>query len=105
MGRCADDIDRKALWLSWAAQEIFMTPWNKSIWMIPVLIVPAIAGAQDTGQRYELGPRFARQLSLSSLKACVHSLRKKPGIHHSMHSGSIARAASALPMSAVSHPN
>ena len=48
---------------------------------------------------------FRHQLSLSRLKACVHSLRKKPGIHHNMHSGSIARAASALPISAVSHPN
>ncbi len=32
-----------------------MARWNRSIWMILVLIIPDIAGAQDTGQRYELG--------------------------------------------------
>ncbi len=41
----------------------------------------------------------------SNLKAWTHSLRRKPGMHQSIHRGSIARAASALPMSAVSHPN
>src|SRR5690348_7353657 len=40
-----------------------------------------------------------------SLNAWVHSFRRKPGMHQSMHSGSMARAASAPPMSAVSHPN
>jgi len=34
---------------------------------------------------------------LSSLKACAQSLRKKPGMHHSMQSGSIARAPSTFP--------
>ena len=42
---------------------------------------------------------------VSSLKACIQSLWRRPGMHQSMHNGSIARAASALPMSAVSHPN
>src|SRR5215831_3600468 len=32
-----------------------MVRWSRSIWMILVLIIPDIAGAQDTGQRYELG--------------------------------------------------
>jgi hypothetical protein len=41
----------------------------------------------------------------SSLKACVHSLRRKPGMHQRMQRGSMARAASALPMSTVSQPN
>src|ERR1700691_971878 len=40
-----------------------------------------------------------------SLKAWNQSFRIKPGMHHSMHSGSIARAASALPISATSQPN
>src|SRR5262245_32806485 len=31
---------------------------RRSIWMILVLLVPDIAGAQDTGQRYELGGLF-----------------------------------------------
>ena len=42
---------------------------------------------------------------LSSLKACDHSFRRNPGMHQRMHSGSMARAASTVPMSAVSHPN
>jgi len=41
----------------------------------------------------------------SSLNAWFHSLRLKPGMSHSMHSGSMARAASAVPKSAVSQPN
>jgi len=41
----------------------------------------------------------------SSLNACVHSFFVNPRMHHSMHSGSIARADSAFPMSAVSQPN
>ena len=41
----------------------------------------------------------------SSLNACTQSFCRKPGMHQSMHSGSIARAASTLPMSAVSQPN
>jgi len=32
-----------------------MARWNRSIWMILVLIIPRVAAAQDTGQRYELG--------------------------------------------------
>jgi hypothetical protein len=32
-----------------------MAPWNRYIWTILVLMVPDIAGAQDTEQRYELG--------------------------------------------------
>lgn len=41
----------------------------------------------------------------SNLNAWVHSLRVNPGMHHSMHRGSMARAASAGPISATSHPN
>ena len=41
----------------------------------------------------------------SNLKACVHSFFMKPRMHHSMQRGSIARAASAVPISAVSQPN
>src|SRR6185312_1121758 len=41
----------------------------------------------------------------STLNACVHSLWRKPGMHQSMHSGSIARAAVAPPRSSVSQPN
>ena len=40
-----------------------------------------------------------------SLKAWVHSFFVKPRMHQSMHKGSMARAASTLPMSAVSQPN
>src|SRR5579863_4709432 len=40
-----------------------------------------------------------------SLKAWVHSFFVKPRMHQSMHNGSMARAASALPRSAVSQPN
>jgi hypothetical protein len=32
-----------------------MAPWNRYIWTILVLMVPDIAGAQDTEQRYEIG--------------------------------------------------
>lgn len=57
-------------------------------------------------ERAPLIKRYRGSLGyLNSANACVHSLRKKPGIHQSMHSGSIARAASTLPMSAVSQPN
>ena len=42
---------------------------------------------------------------LSSLNACDHWFRRNPGMHQRMHSGSIARAASTVPMSAVSQPN
>src|SRR5579863_2017119 len=42
---------------------------------------------------------------VSSLNACIHSLRRKPGMHHNIQRGSIARAASTLPISAVSQPN
>lgn len=38
----------------------------------------------------------------SSLNACVQLLFRNPGMHHSMHSGSIARAASTFPISAMS---
>src|SRR5574341_728276 len=41
----------------------------------------------------------------STLNACVHSLRRKPGMHQRMHSGSIARAASTPPRSSFSDPN
>jgi hypothetical protein len=44
-GASAEAIDSKALWLSWADQENFMTGWKKSIRMILVLIVPEIAEA------------------------------------------------------------
>src|SRR5262245_50302457 len=42
---------------------------------------------------------------LSSLNACTQSWRRNPGMHQRMQSGSMARAASAFPMSAVSQPN
>jgi hypothetical protein len=32
-----------------------MARWNKSIWMMLILIIPNIACAQDTEQRHELG--------------------------------------------------
>lgn len=41
----------------------------------------------------------------SSLNAWFHSLRLKPGMNHSMHNGSMAGAASAVPKSAVSQRN
>src|SRR5690348_5483593 len=41
----------------------------------------------------------------NTLKACVHEFWRKPGMHQSCASGSIARAATALPMSAPSQPN
>ena len=42
----------------------------------------------------------------NSLNACGDQpLRATPGMHHSMHNGSIARAASSAPISAVSQPN
>ena len=41
----------------------------------------------------------------STLNACVHESWRKPGMHQSTASGSIARAAIALPMSAPSQPN
>src|SRR5215831_10808251 len=49
--------------------------------------------------------RMHAQSRRSSLNAWPHSLRVKPGISQSIHNGSIARAASTLPMSAVSQPN
>src|SRR6185369_13179480 len=42
---------------------------------------------------------------LRTLYACAQSLWRNPGIHHRMHSGSIARAASTVPRSDVSQPN
>ncbi len=42
---------------------------------------------------------------LSSLNACVHECSRNPGMHHNMQSGSMARAAVAVPMSQPSHPN
>ena len=42
---------------------------------------------------------------VSSLNACVQRSSRKPGMHHSTASGSMARAAAALPMSAPSQPN
>ncbi len=53
---------------------------------------------------------FLSQLELghylcNSLNAWLHWLCKKPGIHHNMAKGSIARAASAPPISAGSKPN
>ena len=39
-----------------------------------------------------LAPRLGH--FIRSLNACIHSLRANPGMHHSMHSGSIALAAS-----------
>ena len=33
----------------------FMAPWGRFIWMMLILIIPDIAGAQNRGQRYELG--------------------------------------------------
>src|SRR5262249_22461127 len=42
---------------------------------------------------------------VNSLNAWPHSFRTKPRMHQSMQSGSIARADSAFPMSAVSQPN
>ena len=38
------------------------------------------------------------------MNACIQLFDLKPGMHHRMQSGSIARAASALPMSSVSQP-
>src|ERR1700760_3827196 len=61
-------------------------------------------------RRVVLDPRLtfeARQLPrhrLSSLKAWVQLLDWKPGMHHKMQSGSMARAASTPPMSSVSQP-
>src|SRR4029079_7950573 len=40
----------------------------------------------------------------STLNACVHSFCRNPGMHQRMHSGSIARAASAAPRSSTSQP-
>jgi len=41
----------------------------------------------------------------NTLNACVHEFWRNPGMHQSCASGSIARAAIALPMSAASQPN
>ena len=40
-----------------------------------------------------------------SLNAWLQRFSRKPGIHHRMHRGSMARAASAAPMSSTSQPN
>src|ERR671922_1564077 len=40
-----------------------------------------------------------------SLKACAHSFLRNPGMHHSMHNGSIALALCTLPISSTSNPN
>ncbi len=40
-----------------------------------------------------------------SLNACVQPFCRNPGMHQRMHSGSIARAASAFPRSSASNPN
>jgi hypothetical protein len=42
---------------------------------------------------------------VSILNACCQSFLKNPGIHHNMHSGSMARAETMLPESYGSHPN
>src|SRR5262245_48899708 len=36
-------------------RRFFMARWNRSIWVILILIVPDIARAQERGQKYELG--------------------------------------------------
>ena len=41
----------------------------------------------------------------STLKACIQSFRKKPGMHQSMHRGSIAARLRPPPQSSVSQPN
>jgi hypothetical protein len=57
-----------------------------------------------------LRPDFSRNRTgpihrFSSLKACVQRFCRRPGMHQSMQSGSMARPASTLPMSSVSQPN
>ena len=59
--------------------------------------------ARVTASGTETRARAARHRS--SLKACRQSLRRKPGMHQRIASGSMARAATAPPMSSVSQPN
>jgi hypothetical protein len=61
--------------------------------------------AGKPGKRARLGSPIACDQAFSSLKACPHWLRRKPGMHHSMHRGSMARALSTEPISSVSQPN
>src|SRR6185437_15606468 len=67
---------------------------------IPERAPRLVVGAAD-------GPGLHRGAGhdFSSLKACVHSLCLSPGMHQSMHSGSMARAASTPPISSTSQPN
>jgi Winged helix-turn helix len=51
-------------------------------------------------RRYSLAVR-----GLVFVSTCSARNRRKPGMHHSMQSGSMARAASTFPMSAISQPN
>src|SRR5678815_2816608 len=46
-----------------------------------------------------------RDHHLSNLNAWFHSCLSRPGMHHSIHNGSMALAASTFPMSVVSQPN
>src|SRR5215471_6979641 len=36
-------------------KEVFMGVWNRSIWLVLLLLVPEILAAQDPGQRFEVG--------------------------------------------------
>jgi hypothetical protein len=44
-------------------------------------------------------------MTLKSLNAWFQEFCRQPGMHHSMHRGSMARAASTAPISATSQPN
>src|SRR4029434_10301278 len=63
------------------------------------------AGLAGSIERVHPRERPGFRAYFSNLKAWDHSFRVKPGIHQSMQSGSMARAASALPISAVSQPS
>ena len=69
----------------------------------------AVAGPPESGAHrlFEvIRARQARdQVGPISLKACVQRCSRNPGMHQSWQSGSMARAAAAVPMSAGCHPN
>src|SRR5262245_7051018 len=72
--------------------------------LFPLLRAVHFMGDSPQQARPHAAVKVYTPQALSSLKAWDQSLLRRPGIHQSMQSGSMARAASAFPMSAASKP-
>jgi hypothetical protein len=90
----------------------FSLRWHREVIAIPSRLLTKEyfftrlrAGGAGSIERVRPRERPGFRAYFSNLKAWDHSFRVKPGIHQSMQSGSMARAASALPISAVSQPS